>query len=62
MARYWLGVHVPRRPGDVVDARSRKEAVERARKLLTDGAADYVDIYDDKKGTTDRFWRGEEPR
>ena len=62
MTRYWIGVHTPGRPGDVIDAKSRKEAVERARKRLTDGAADYVDIYDDKKGTVDRFKRGEEPR
>lgn len=62
MARYWVGVHTPGRPIDIIDAKTRKEAAERARKRLTDGAADYVDINDDKKGTTDRFRRGEEPR
>lgn len=62
MARYWVGVHIPGRPVDIIDAKTRKEAAERARKRLTDGAADYVDINDDKKRTTDRFMRGEEPR
>ena len=62
MARYWVAIHRPGRTGCVFDTKTRKEAAEVATRHLAHEYVDFVEINDEKKGTTDRFKKGEEPR